>query len=491
MKKYLLIAVCLFFNQLLKAQIVTIQSADATNLFAKNQNNYFRVVVKGFTCTRETADDMLERDGKRDEIYLTSTTQMLDISNNSIGQILKRRSRVMGDVNNRNKEERRVLAGSAFGKMGGIASGDNVPKNEPWKNTGKPKADLLPYILWEGTLNTDNTNMVWISPAIFEYDGADDFLTKFWDNSILGNIGQGVALLGSAIFSGVFGGGGGSYDNDAPGVFPAPSLAQNFSNIFSVINTSTATPAQLASWMPYGLDFFSPKDRPIGIQRVSKNNSLVTLYNPLLINLLYKDAVKLSSTDFGYGHGIIPIRYKDFDELKGDYTLYIAVEEVKDASEKNLINITNNESFDNLQSYTLRNANAQDKYADILNGGDANGTLVVLNNAIYANSQRFKLIKANDEYYYITNVMTNKNLAVMFSEGNGANVVIYQRIETGNDFTNWQQWKIIRYCDGSYILQNKRTNKVIEVYNAATTVFSPLGQMPNSLDANQRWFIEK
>jgi Ricin-type beta-trefoil lectin domain-like len=87
--------------------------------------------------------------------------------------------------------------------------------------------------------------------------------------------------------------------------------------------------------------------------------------------------------------------------------------------------------------------------------------------------------------------MTNKNVAIHFNEENGANVVIDQRTETGNDFTNWQQWKIIRYCDGSYFFLNKRTNKVIEVYNAATAVLSPLGQMPNNLDANQRWFIEK
>ncbi len=459
--------------------------------FTKPTATYFRVVVKGFTCTRETADDMLERDGKRDEIYLSSITNMSDRDNSISSEKIKRRSRVMGDVNDRSKEERRVLAGSAFGKMGGIASGDNIPINEPWKNILKPKADLLPFILWEGNLKIDNTNMVWISPAIFEYDGPDDFLTNFWNNSILGNIGQGAGLVGSSILTGVFGGGAGSYDNDAPGIFPAPTLAQNYSNIFSIINTNTATPEQLVNWMPYGLDFFSPKDRPIGIQRVNKNNKQVNLYNPLIIDLRYTDAINLSNTDFGYGKGIIPIRYKDIDELKGDYTLYVAVEEVKDVSEKNLINIISNESFDNLQTYTLRNANAQDKYADILNGSDANGTFVVLNNANYANSQKFKIRKANDDYFYFTNVMTNKNLDVLFKEFNGANISINQRIESGNDFTNWQQWKIIRYCDGSYFFLNKKTNKVIEVYNAATAVLSPLGQMSNNLDANQRWFIEK
>ena len=51
--------------------------------------------------------------------------------------------------------------------------------------------------------------------------------------------------------------------------------------------------------------------------------------------------------------------------------------------------------------------------------------------------------------------------------------------------------KLSRYCDGSYFFLNKKTNKVIEVYNAATAILAPLGQMPNTLDANQRWYIEK
>ena len=264
--------------------------------------------------------NMLERDGKRDEIYLSSITRMA--GNNENDEIVKRRSRVMGDVNNRSKEERRVMAGSAFGKMGGIASGDNKPINEPWKNALKPKADLLPFILWEGNLKMDNSNGVWVSPAIFEYDGADDFLTSFWDHSFLGGIGHVAADIGGGFLRTTFGNGGGSYDNDVPGIFPAPTLSQNFSTVFSIVNTDMATPEQLARWMPYGLDFFSPTDRPIGIQ----NNRAVGLYNPLLIYLRYKDAANLSNTDFGYGKGIMPIRYKDIDELKGDYTLYIAVE---------------------------------------------------------------------------------------------------------------------------------------------------------------------
>lgn len=64
----LLLGACVVGLPPLSAQI---RPDDARNL--KNLNKpitYFRVVAKGFTCNRETADDILERDGKRDEIYL-------------------------------------------------------------------------------------------------------------------------------------------------------------------------------------------------------------------------------------------------------------------------------------------------------------------------------------------------------------------------------------------------------------------------------------
>lgn len=455
---------------------------DARNL--KNTNNpttYFRVLVKGFTCVRETADDILERDGKRDEIYLSSFSFMANNANNTIPATgVRTRTRVFCDINGRGPENKWAMAGSASGGLGGIQTGDNIPDIEPWKNNTPASGELLPYVLWEGNLYPGSDYVV-IHPAIFEYDGPADFLTNFWHNSFIGlaaRTASNVLSLPFQLFTSIPGYSSGSgYNDGSPGVWPVPTVMQQFGNVFYRVNLTTLSYEEQRKLF---VNADNPNDRPIGIDASM-------IYNPLQIRMDHNIANTLAERDFGYGKGIVPLRYKDDDRFKGEYILYLSFEKVSDPSQQNRMNIVWQDVFDPLANYSFRNVNAADKETDVLNGGTTSNTHVVLNDLKGLISQRWKIRKINQYYFNISNNYNNLNLDLLNKNDiNGSNIVT-----STPDNSETQQWSFIRYCDGSWLVRNFRTKRMMEVYNAATHIAAPLGQWDANAARNQRWFIEK
>lgn len=157
---------------------------------------HFRVTLTGFTVNRQTDDNILESDGKGDEVYVVAEVAQYDTywqvgrrpgfsqdnilinfgGNNGFhgrGNLTLRRSLisvVMGDVNNQNNPPR-IRAGSAS-NLGGLRTGDRFPSNEPWNLTGTPLSDRLPMLLWEGELRRGG-DFVMIIPTIWEWDGGN------------------------------------------------------------------------------------------------------------------------------------------------------------------------------------------------------------------------------------------------------------------------------------------------------------------------------
>jgi Ricin-type beta-trefoil lectin domain-like len=473
-----LIAICTLGILPLAAQIVVDKSAMLNHL---TNINYFRVVVKGFTCNRETADDILERDGKRDEIYLTSFSFLVNNQNNTIpNTAIRTRTRVFCDINGRGPENKWAMAGSAAGGLGGIQTGDNIPDIEPWKNNAPPSGELLPFVLWEGNLNAGSDYVV-IHPGIMEYDGPADFLTNFWHNSFIGLAARSatnVLSLPYQLVTSIPGYSSGSgYNDSSPGVWPAPTVMQQFGNVFFRANLDMLSAQDQTKLL---VNAGSPADRPIGIDAKM-------IYNPLQIRMDNRIANMLIDRDFGYGRGIVPIRYKDDDQFKGEYTLYLAFEKVTDPSQHNRMNIVWQDVFDPLANYSFRNVNAADKETDILNGGRTNNTHVVLNDLKGLISQRWKIRKIDQYYFNINNNYNNLNLDLLNKNDiNGSNIVT-----SAPDNSETQKWSFIRYCDGSWLVRNLRTKRMMEVYNAATHFAAPLGQWDSNAARNQRWFIEK
>lgn len=129
----------------------------------------FRVILTGFSVERQTDDNVLESDGKGDEVFIVAeVAQYADSALlNGRRPLTMRRtltSIVMGDANN--QEVPRIRAGTA-GNNGGLRSGDQFPTKEPWKTVGTLSNNRLPMVVWEGELSR---GMVIIVPTIWEWD---------------------------------------------------------------------------------------------------------------------------------------------------------------------------------------------------------------------------------------------------------------------------------------------------------------------------------
>jgi hypothetical protein len=142
----------------------------------------FRVILTGFSVERQTDDNVLESDGKGDEVFIVA--EVAEYANREkrpqppqdpfsalFGDnpllTLRRTltSVVMGDANN--QEVPRIRAGTA-GNNGGLRTGDQFPTKEPWKQVGALSTNRLPMQVWEGELS--GQGMVIIVPTIWEWD---------------------------------------------------------------------------------------------------------------------------------------------------------------------------------------------------------------------------------------------------------------------------------------------------------------------------------
>lgn len=459
---------CMNFN----AQIGKIKNAQVINT---KGNSYYRVTAKGFICNRETVDDMLERDGKRDEIYLTSASVLINADGVSMPETsMKNRSRTFGDINGRAVEERRAMAGSADGNLGGIKTGDQLPDVNPWKNNVAAKGDLLPFILWEGELSGGKS--VLITPSIMEWDGPADFLTAFWHESFMGRILHAPVAFGSIPFK-MFTGTGindpfnlGSYDDSTPGVFPPPTVIQQFQNFYKVNYEEFSSSDKQKYLQAISVDSGRPNDRPIGVSN--------GLYNPLNIKLDASTFSRIANTDFGYGKGIIPLKFKDESGANGDYTVFYSFEIVTNEAEKNRINVTNSDAFNLTTPYQFKNA-LSGRVMDLLNAGN----VLVLNDDKNITPQKFYIKKTNNAFRF-QNVFNNQYLE-LYSQ-NGKSIM-------GTNPNPTNSYYLIRYCDGSWIFKMTTDNifNTISTENFGTNILTPVIFEKYVGAQNQRWFFEE
>ncbi|MGE0552221.1 MAG: hypothetical protein AB7R55_02200 [Gemmatimonadales bacterium] len=138
----------------------------------------YRIVALGVRVDKETTDDMLERDGKRDEIYVAAGVQHFDRRDRRVIALGMARTQIMGDVNG---FPTRLQAGSASSR-GGIRTSDNVPAvADVGSLAGAPSPNTLPLLIWEGDLH-DGVDVVVVEPEIWEWDG-DPGLFDAWQRT--------------------------------------------------------------------------------------------------------------------------------------------------------------------------------------------------------------------------------------------------------------------------------------------------------------------
>lgn len=251
----------------------------------------FRITFNGFKVLHQTLDDLLQRDGRGDEVFFLTRWQLSE-DGRAIRSSPELRSPVIGDANGRGG---RIPAGSARpgflspGTVGGLLTGDvfpdqlNVPGRQPTFNGA---------LLFDDELTANQVLVV--LPTIWEEDVRDDLLTS----------------IGRS-FNPVF-------DLGARSLSPLPDPEHP-----GLLGRILATGGGLGTGTHVRLNIFGdPLSRPIGM-RLGQNDYF---FLPQRLRFSFADANAASRTDFGYGAGVIPITYTDAAALQGNYEIFVQIQ---------------------------------------------------------------------------------------------------------------------------------------------------------------------
>lgn len=265
------------------------ESANAPRPLASS----FRVTLNGYRVDHQTRDDVLERDGVGDEVSLVLDLATVDSS----GRFEPRRwgnifSSLMG------QQPRNEIRAGTGSDRGGLITGDGFPTATPWRRLTPVNPGIPPNILFEGEL-TQGANAALIIPTIWEWDNNGPLRGTFADALERDRpaITSTVRRLISSSLPG------------APESFVLPGSSLGIGNTVSLGHG------------PLGLG--QVDDRPIGMRTLDGNYG----FTPQALVLTYGSAREAARADFGFGRGVIPVRYQDDRSLEGDYTLFIHVEE--------------------------------------------------------------------------------------------------------------------------------------------------------------------
>lgn len=289
---------------------VAAASPDAP-LTAGARRGTYRVSVTGFTVNKETYDDPLQLDGKRDEVYVSSEVMLVDKEHRTLQpgtQIVQ--SKVFGDVGGMfggtGGHNGRLRAGTASPE-GGLRTGDDFP-GSPWRRQGEPSADAMPLALWQGELAQDS-NAVLLTPTLWEYDAPD--LRAAYQAWMEWNGRATDTLLGSREFMGLL---GTLFGPEAPATLAALAPVQKIE--ISLLD-----------------EIGKMGDRPIGMTASTDAKSGKTVYSfaPTTIVLNYDTAERLLAQNVGgKGPGVIALPFREsHPKLGGSYTLYLVVERMR------------------------------------------------------------------------------------------------------------------------------------------------------------------
>lgn len=259
----------------------------------------YGVAIIGFKCIHETKDDMLEGDGKRDEVFFLHQVQRVSgIDGKVVSSENSRTSRVMGDTNG---FPGRIRAGTGDGPngRGGIRSSDQFPAVIPvGLNHDSPKNDdYPPYKIGEYELAEGTGDTYFITVTLWEWDSGQSIVKDM--TNWLATIDTTYGKTAKDIFTKV-------YPPNAV-IFDAVSLGiQTLKTIVDIAGTSESRPIGLA-----------PASNQAGNKLWGKNS-------PMVIALNYESAEYLcAQDDVGMGRGVLSHTLMDDPRLEGHYEIYL------------------------------------------------------------------------------------------------------------------------------------------------------------------------
>lgn len=224
--------------------------------------------------------------------------------------------------------------------------------------------------------------------------------------------------------------------------------------------------------------FGDPKDRPVGMLLNQGTNQY--LYYPVGLQLNYETASAISETEMGYGKGVFGMQFRDHQDLKGDYTIYIQVEKIPLKGQPLTIQPRSVGNFQPNKLYTIRNAETGQL---ITVGGRDGAYTIYMGTDNNSTASKWRIRKIADNYFILTNELSGKNLTC-YDRGNGRRLLLYD--QNGD---NQQQWKMVIQAEGSYIFFNREI--------ADRPVVNTIGSSTPNLDNNlsnlpsAKWFIEE
>jgi hypothetical protein len=256
----------------------------------------FRVTLNGFTVNHVTNHGLFQRP---DAVTFHPIVGRVNADGTRPPHILN------GDTNTIGMTPENAVQGGTSSPAGGFQTNDGFPdQRTPWqRTTPRSSAPLTipPTIYFEGEI-IQNTNATYIIPNIWSVDGHSN-----------------LDLVGS-------------YNREVG--FSLDSLGRR---VGRMIRGENPQPLALASYLKPGarmglnntvtLDSGVMQDRPVGMDTMGGNGSRLRFgFRPQVLVLTYESADYMSRTSFGFGSGIVPVRYVDTNEFGGDYTLYLQVE---------------------------------------------------------------------------------------------------------------------------------------------------------------------
>ena len=278
-------------------QIQPQTTAPATQTSPAPHTGKYRVVISGLRVNHETRDDMWQRDGKRDEVYVAAFVRLQSgpytdpITGRNTFELHNHgfvKSMVHGDVNGIGN---RIQAGTAS-DLGGIRTGDIVPSGQDpaVPSSRPPSTTTFPVNVWEGTL--DNGKILRIHPTLWEWDG-ETGIYNHWQVSMED-----------------------AYINHA--------ASSDYNSVDQVLSQGNVMV----------IDNVSGHDHPIGMSYYYVNNdkSKLRVYEPIITLTQRKLEALFSSPSVigGVPPVVIPVEFMDVgDELEGNYTMYLRVERLQ------------------------------------------------------------------------------------------------------------------------------------------------------------------
>ena len=264
----------------------------------------FRVTLTGFTVNRETWDDVLERDGKRDEVFLVSDAMFLDPGGSFSFHKNLRDVVIIGDTNNLRG---RVRGGTAS-DLGGLKTGDPHPRGV---SLDRPPARHLdravpPFIAFEGEVVQGRSSAV-IIPTVWEWDepmsvfeAYKDFMMLDVENHIFDRLRAGIVrLIGEP--------------RSAIEQYVVDGTQLGIGDMRDFVSIAAGGTGEVAA-------------RPIGMTRRGDKYGFVAK----VFLMTYEAGILATRGGPPGSFGVVPINYRDAEDLKGDYTLFLIVERLPD-----------------------------------------------------------------------------------------------------------------------------------------------------------------